>query len=267
MTIAPHLSGATGATTPGASASGTATERNGNGRRPWYRYAAPLAAVAAVMTGLVALGVLESDDSPSRNGAGSTTAETNPYDEAFGSFEPVTASGSGRGTIPLPAGARAGIITATYDGTGSFDVGWQQGMGTTLLLNYWGVVGPYQGGVPFGVFAGDSPAADSLTVFADEGPWQVTIAPVSSGAEMPAAVSGRNDAVFLHSGQGAEWVFNRTTESRHLDVAQIVNLASPHTAGLLMQWTTDVALERVRLRAGPSVVVVSSDGGWSATAR
>ena len=272
MTTAPHPSGTAAGPVTDATAAGKEPDRNGRGRKPWYRrfrYVAPLAVVGVVVAGVVAWGVQDRDTASPRHRTGSTGAEANPYDRAFGSFEPITASGSGRGTIPLPAGARAGIVTATYEGSGFFDVGFPPAY--SLLSTWVGVRGPYHGSVPFGL-SYEKPQAHSLTVWAWEGRgrWQVTIAPVSSAEELPAAVSGTEDAVFLYSGEHTRWVFSRKPDSDRLWITRVA--ATPRPRNIPTTWEIPGSSYVVYLGGylggvGPSVVTVTTHGGWSATAK
>ena len=266
MTIAPHSPGKA----LGTSTEATATDAEAHHDRivtgPWYRrirYVAPLVAIAMAVAVVLALSVRGSETTSPRSGTGNTTTALTPYDKAFGSFEPVTASGHGRGTIPLPPGARIGVITATHQGSGFFDVGFRRGMSAFPLISWVGVDGPYHGSVTFGLF--DRPQADSLTVWAeDPSSWQVTIAPLSSAEELPTTVSSTEDAVFRYSGERTRWVFRKRGANRLLVVQ-----AAPDKAGR-WAWTTivDGSWETLTLGGhGPSVVAVHADGGWSATVK
>lgn len=244
---------------------GTEAVQERRAARPWYRrarYVAPLLAVAAVLALVVALGVRGSETGSPPSGSGGSPAATDPQDGAFGSFEPTTASGTGRDRVPLPEGASVGVVTATYEGSGYFDVGFVRGKNAFPLISWTGVRGPYAGSVTFGLF--DRPQSDSLTVWADGGPWRVTIAPISSAGELPSSVEGTKDAVFRSSGEPDRWVFTKQGADRLIVIEAVPATSSSR---LPRAWTTvvDGTSAAVRLGgAGPSVVAVSADGGWSA---
>lgn len=201
----------------------------------------------------------------SPNDTGGPPTTTAPEDRSFGSFEPATTSGSGRDTVPMPEGASVGMVTATYDGSGLFDVGFVRGRNAFPLISWTAVTGPYDGSVTFGLF--DRPQARSLTVWADEGSWEVTIAPLSSAEELPDTVTRTGDAVFRYSGEPTRWVFRKRGTDR---LIVIQGVASPASTPPARAWTTVVwgTSETVTLgESGASVVAVSADGRWSATAQ
>lgn len=266
MTSAPHPSGAGAGTDRDARAPGNEANRNGARGTPRYlrvRLVVALAVIATALAGLVALDARDPDSTSPGRGTDRSVAAKSQFDEAFGSFGPITRSGRGSSTIPLPEGASAGIVTATYEGPGFFDVGFRKGRTSYPLISWVAVRGPYRGEVPFGLFSW--PQADSLRVWTGQGPWTVTIAPVSSADELPQAVSGTDGAVFLYTGDRAGWVFDQKHGSDRLFVYQAIHLTPGHLPTQL-HWMIEGS-QTVHLAAGPSVVVVSTRGGWSATAK
>ena len=66
-------------------------------------------------------------------------------DETFGTFTPGTQTGTGDNLVALPAGATAGIVTATHDGAANFAISVldaENGSTGELLVN---TIGPYTG--------------------------------------------------------------------------------------------------------------------------
>jgi hypothetical protein len=231
------------------------------------RYVVPVVAVATVVAVVVALMVWGSETASEQkqNDTGAqATVTTRAYDAAFGSFDPVTASGTGTDTVPLPQGARYGVITASYDGSGFFDVGFRRGLSAFPLTSWIGVEGPYHGTVPFGLF--HKTPADELTVWAaDDGPWRVTISPISAADELPATVAGDSDAVFRYNGGQTSLVMRKRGADRLL-VAEVAGRPTVHALGGAQ--IIDHRSGVVRLAgSGPSVVMVSADGGWTATVK
>ena len=48
--------------------------------------------------------------------------EPSPYAEQYGTFKKVTENGSGQSIVKLPKGASAGLVTASYNGSGNFSL-------------------------------------------------------------------------------------------------------------------------------------------------
>lgn len=173
----------------------------------------------------------------------------------------------------MPAGdSTAGIITAQYSGPGSLDVGFQ--LETTYLSLIWPPPGggPYSGSAAYGLqtfhlYGNHGEMPDSLSVSAD-GPWEVTIAPISSAEELPTRASGV-DAVFLYNGDGADLVVKHQLPRRlALSVSQWGLDPGPglnfHVIKGFASLKTDRYSETWRLAPGPSVVTIDSFDRWNA---
>lgn len=206
----------------------------------------------------------------------------NPYQVAFGTFEPVTVSGTGAATVSLPARwaavARSGIITVDYPGSGRFGLAVEGGPallrvvhGALVAGDDLSVRGPYAGTILFGnTFVphgrARSRASDgswSLSVSTDPDsrvPWRATIAPVSSAEELPAAASGTGDDVFRYDGGFAEIHLRRPPPGGTDDFAFAQWRLARHPGDL-------PRMARHYVFPGPSVVAVSASGRWSATVR
>lgn len=240
------------------------------------RYGLLLLAVAvAVLVAVVAVKAQEPDPTSPGRETGSTSTEAipahvsdptdRPYDEAFGWFEPIVMAGTGTTTIPLPEDSTAGIVTVHYENHGYIDVEFlfPRNRSTSLIATS----GPYHGTVAYGPHTiGDEEMPDSLRVWAT-GSWEVTVAPLSSAQELPAATGGREDAVFLYSGDGTDWVLE------HRAVLLVFQWGPDRAPGEpLLPWhEAPRHSHTVHLAPGPSVVTVESPGNssneWSASVR
>jgi hypothetical protein len=177
----------------------------------------------------------------------------------FGWFNPEGKAGSGDGFYNLPAGARGGAATITYQGGSNFVV-WAlnaQNEKVDLLVNE---IGSYSGTVSWGVVYGSSGAV-KLQI-SSSGPWTVKYAPVSSLPGIQSQSSG--DGVFLYdggpsalnlfypgSGYFGVWE-TKTGTYQPLDTDLLVNEIGPYSGS-------------VPLRNGYSVIDVSADGAWAAS--
>ncbi|GAA2012464.1 TM2 domain-containing protein [Microbacterium ulmi] len=175
-------------------------------------------------------------------------------DDTFGTFDAVTHEGAGDSLIALPAGAQAGIVTATHSGSSNFAI---QGLDAAnestaeLLVN---TIGAYSGTTVFGVNAlGD---ATQLQITAD-GAWTLTITPMSAATALPA--SGSGDGVFFYTGDAAAMTFAHTGE-RNFVVYQ--ETGSAFDFGLLVN-EIGAYQGTVPVKAGPSIIMITADGAWT----
>lgn len=178
----------------------------------------------------------------------------NPYDELFGTFEPLSQQGTGPAVVELPEGATTGVVTANHQGSSNFaitalDAG-NQSTGD-LLVN---TIGVYSGTTAYGLSSfGD---AVRLQVEAD-GQWTISIVPVSAAPALTLPAQSAGDGVFLYDGAAATWTFSHDGES-NFAVTQydgtfpnlMVNEIGPYTGS-------------VPALAGPSVITVNADGNWT----
>ncbi|KQQ93793.1 hypothetical protein ASF62_06240 [Leifsonia sp. Leaf325] len=176
-------------------------------------------------------------------------------DATFGTFGPLSQTGTGDSVIALPDAA-AGIVTATHDGASNFAISvldaTNQSTGD-LLVN---TIGAYSGTTVYGFNAISQGA--NLEVKAD-GNWSITIAPISSAPAL--ASSGVGDAVFLYDGEastaaithdGASNFAVSEETSEALSMGLLVNEIGPYSG-------------TVPLSGGPSVISIRADGNWTFT--
>lgn len=174
-------------------------------------------------------------------------------DQTFGTFVPATQTGTGDALVTLPAGAVAGIVSATHDGSANFvisvlDAG---STPTELIVN---AIGAYTGTTLFG---DTSSQPTTLEIMAD-GNWSVSVAPVSSAA--PLAPAGSGDTVGLYDGPGGALTTTYPGDGNYvvwetrglLEGGLLVNEIGPYSG-------------TVPLGAGPSVVSVQAEGEWTLT--
>ena len=178
-------------------------------------------------------------------------------DDTFGTFAPVTQTGAGDNLVTLPAGATAGIVTVTHDGSSNFSISVLDAANAStgqLLVN---TIGGYSGTTSYGFNSfGDG---TTLQITAD-GNWSLTVSPIS--AAPPLAASGAGDAVFLFDGPAgkltathdgsANFVLSEET-GEAFSMGLLVNEIGPYSG-------------TVPLSGGPSVIIVTADGNWTLTA-
>ena len=176
-------------------------------------------------------------------------AETN-----YGTFALVTQTGKGDNIITLPAGAKAGIVTATHDGSSNFSLsvlGASNASTGQLLVN---TIGAYKGTTAYGFNALGKGTTIQITA---DGNWTITISPISAAPAM--VPSGAGDVVFLYSGKAGKLtvthdgssnftVSEETGEAFHDGL--LINEIGPYSG-------------TVPLSSGPSVIVVGADGNWT----
>lgn len=201
----------------------------------------------------------QGSDSPSP--AASDTASQPPSatdwaDSSYGTFVPVTQTGTGDSLITLPVGAKAGVVSATYQGGDNFSItvldAANQSTGQ-LLVN---TIGAYTGTTAYGFNA--MSVGVTLQV-SGSGSWTVIVSPVSAVPALP--TSGSGDGVFLYSGaatrltaayggSGNFAVLEETGDAFHYGL--LVNEIGAYSG-------------TVPLSAGPSVISVTADGNWTTT--
>ena len=215
----------------------------------------PLHGGAAIAIVLALLGAALMPASAANASTASTWATT-----TFGTFAPATVSGRGASVVSLPAGAKAGLLLATHDGRSNFIV--QTLDAANEVVEYAAVneIGRFSGTGVFGLesfYFGD---ATRLSVRAD-GNWTITIAPISQAAEFPG--SGVGGGVYLYSGGTSDLTLTHVGTSNFQ--------VETYKEGLF-GW--DLVVNEignyngtVPLAAGPSVLVVTADGAWTASRR
>lgn len=175
--------------------------------------------------------------------------------ETWGTFEPVTQSGTGDSIITLPA--TAAIVTATHDGARNFVLSGLDASNQStgdLLVN---TIGPYSGTTVYGFTSFTEPK--NLQVTAD-GNWTVTISPVASAPAL--AGSGTGDAVMLYDGDAAALT---ATHQGSRNFVVIEKTGAAFSMGLLVN-EIGAYSGTVPLSSGPSVIAVNADGAWTLSA-
>lgn len=178
----------------------------------------------------------------------------NPFVEQYGTFEPVSLSGTGDMVIPVPA--LVGIVGATHSGSANFSISGldanNQSTGE-LLVN---AIGAYSGTTAFGLSA----FADTVNLqLSADGAWTVTIAPIAAAPALVLPATSTGDGVFLYDGAASMWAMTHAGSS---------NFAVVEYGGMfpnLMVNEIGVYSGTVPAQAGPSVIEVSADGAWSIT--
>lgn len=188
--------------------------------------------------------------------APTTTAAdpTTTFTDQFGAFAPVSKSGSGSSVITLPAGAKAGIVTATYSGSANFVISTLDASNKDagdLMVN---TIGKYSGTTAFGLssFGGD---AAKLKIDAS-GPWTVNIQPIASAPTLTVPAKATGDKVFIYSGQADSWAITNSGQSNF-----VVTFIGD-TSDLLVNEIGSYS-GTVPVTGGPAIIVVESDGAWT----
>ncbi|KQO97682.1 hypothetical protein ASF30_14840 [Leifsonia sp. Leaf264] len=219
-------------------------------------YAAVLVtAVDEAVTDSTSAEIAPEDEPSSEAPAEETNTPQDWADSTFGTFDPISQTGTGDSVIALPD-ATAAVVTATHDGSSNFAISvldaTNQSTGD-LLVN---TIGAYSGTTAYGFNA--IAQGVNLEVKAD-GNWSITIAPISSAPAL--APSGAGDAVFLYDGEAstaaithdgaANFVVSEETGDA-LSMGLLVNEIGPYSG-------------TVPLSGGPSVIDIRADGNWTFT--
>lgn len=175
-------------------------------------------------------------------------------DDRYGTFEVVTVQGTGDDLVDIPEGVSTALVSASYSGSGHFAVSVLDEANSAtgdLLVN---TIGTYSGDTAMGMHSWMGVGV-TLEVSAS-GPWEITIAPMSSAAEFPA--SGAGDGVYLYDGPAARLTVDYGG-SGHFAVVE--ETSDAWSIGLLVN---DIGPYQgtVPLSAGPSVVMITAEGAW-----
>jgi hypothetical protein len=186
------------------------------------------------------------------------TTTTTPFDSKYGTFAPTSHSGSSDAVVPIPAGAKAGLVAATHTGSGHFAVEAldAENKMVDLLANE---VGAYSGTTAFG-FGISSKAPVNLKVTASSG-WTMKISPISSAPVLASPASGKGDAVYLWNGKATNWDIKNTGDG-HFAVS---NQGSGVLSYDLLVNEVGSYHGTVPVKSGPAVTMITSDGTWSIT--
>ena len=184
-------------------------------------------------------------------------------DEKYGTFEPISQSGTGDAVVTLPADTAAGLVWATHEGTSNFIVEALDAQNqNTMPAMHVNAIGAYDGILAYGLDGLDyQEPAVSLKITAD-GPWTIDVAPISYATELPTA--GTGDDVFLYNGDATNLVLGSEAEggftvfeypdteysNGNFSSTSLVNGPSPYSG-------------TVPVTAGPSVIAVFASGPWT----
>lgn len=180
------------------------------------------------------------------------------YASNFGTFAAVKQTGSGAAVIPLPAGTKAGVITATYQGSDNFIVQGLDGSNQPTIDGAINAIGNYSGVTAFGLAGGGLGKTTKSFQVTASGPWTISIAPIDSAAPMPA--SGHGDGVYKYDGAAKTWTFTNTGQSNFI-VTQYSKSSPMPSINVNEIGNYSGSVPGV---SGPSVIVVQSDGAWTA---
>lgn len=175
-------------------------------------------------------------------------------DKTFGTFAPLTQTGTGDNLVTLPTGATAGIVTANHDGASNFSISVLNAANEStgdLLVN---TIGTHSGSSVYGFNAYSDGVTLQITA---DGNWSVSIAPVSTAPAL--ATAGTGDAVFLHTGSAGKLTATHDGGSNFVVQEET---GKAFSMGLLVNEIGTYS-GTVPLSSGPSVITVGADGNWT----
>lgn len=246
--------------------------------RPWFkkkRYLLPLAVLVIVVAFQLTNGGGDSSDPGAAEAAGAsdtagsgtsangdekeaTESTSNPFDETYGTFKPIKKSGQGDSTLKLPDGASAAVVSMRHNGSANFAV-------TTLDANNQptgdllaNTIGAYKGTAAYGLNDMGDPVKLQITA---DGHWTVKVSPISSAPELPSSADGNGDAVFLYTGEAADWKLEHSGSANFM-VTQYGDIMPNLMVNEIGRYKGTVPAVD-----GPSVVTVMADGDWSIEAK
>ncbi|MHB8188718.1 MAG: hypothetical protein ACYDDU_22170 [Dermatophilaceae bacterium] len=242
-------------------------------KRPWFkkkRFILPIVGVVIVIIASSTGGGSSTTPTPSPvAGAGATTepaaapapapapqpaAQAGDYDGKYGTFAPILKTGRGAITIALPPGVKAGLVTATHQGSANFQISGLDASNKPTIDGLVNAIGNYSGTTAYGLVDLGTPPV-KLEVVAD-GAWTIKIAPISTAALLPSSASGKGDAVFKYEGGAADVAIthkgsaNFTVQQYGGDLSTGVNEIGNYSG-------------TVPFVAGPTVLVIGADGTWT----
>lgn len=199
----------------------------------------------------------EGEASATEEAAEEPESSSSFYEDEYGTFDVFESTGTADSVVRLPEGVEYAVVTATHSGSSNFSIqSLDASNGTSeLLVNE---IGPYSGVTALG-FSGFGDVADKLQITAD-GTWEIVIAPVGSAPALPG--SGSGDGVFLYDGPAPIWQITHSGDSNF----SVVQESPSALFGLLVNeiGSYDGSVTGVE---GPSVMVISADGGWTFSAQ
>ena len=189
---------------------------------------------------------------PSGTGVAQITAR-------YGTFTPVTKTGTGASVIDLPAGSDYGIVAASATGAGVFAITELAADNTPtggLLVD---TAGPYVGTTAYGLVSVGAKAT-KLKIDAN-GPWRITISPLDKAPTLALPAKGVSNSVYIYFGPAQNWKIVHTAKtSTNFSVVQYAQLPN-----LLVNAIGNYS-GTVPATAGPTVITIDASGPWSITA-
>jgi hypothetical protein len=185
-------------------------------------------------------------------GGGTDGSTTSWYTDTYPDFKTISFSGKSDDVIKVPG--KAGIVTASYTGSSNFSIaGIDDGNKSTtdLLVN---TIGSYKGVSAYGMHEIGNPVA-KLKV-SGKGKWKITITSLTNARALPS--SGRGDGVYKYDGKATTW---KITNKGSANFAILQNSSSPMpnlAVNDIGNYSGKVAAD-----AGPSIVIVTSNGKWT----
>ena len=175
----------------------------------------------------------------------------------YGTFAPLTSSGTGHSHVAVPKGIKGALLTVTNNGADDQDfrveVYNQFGKPMSTLVD---VVGDYQGTVAYGLTSqvGATPTTILIT---SSGNWTIEFAPVAS-ASMDLG-QGNSSDVFLYDGESGPL----TVQSLASGAFTLTSYSGSNPTANILTTQTGWWTGQVNIPAGPLVLVVGSDGAWN----
>lgn len=172
----------------------------------------------------------------------------------FGTFKTKTYHGVGDDVITLPKGLKTAAVTAKHVGESNFILVamTKSGSWDEVLVNE---IGDYRGMTPLGL---ETPTRARVIEVTADGPWTITVRPVSSAPKAKLKKSYVGDQVLLYDVRSTKVRTFRHNGAGSFDVWY----SNRSTAELLISRMGDYK-GRKFVKAGPGLLVVSADGAWS----
>jgi len=199
--------------------------------------------------------------SPSGSASPSPTPTVDPAvawaTSLYGTFSPLTASGTGDSHVAVPKGVKGALLTVTNNGADDQDfrveVYNQFGKPMSTLID---VVGDYQGTVAYGLTSqlGATPTTILIT---SSGNWTVEFAPVASASTELG--QGNSSDVFLYGGESGPFTIQSLTSGAFTLTSYSGSNPTANVLTTQSGWWTG----QVNVPTGPLVLVVGSDGAWN----
>ena len=162
--------------------------------------------------------------------------------------------------MPVPPGAKAGLVTATHTGTGNFSIVGLDAQNATTGDLAVDSVGDYNGTTAFGLGTSGTPLVN-LKVTAS-GQWTIKLSPVSAAPILTSGATGKGDAVYQWTGKETTWTISNTGGAGNFAV---INHGSGAFGADLLVEVIGPYNGSVPVTAGPAVTTIQSDGTWSIT--